>query len=65
MIFVAFKQTTFDFSRSHLIKPGMSKLRIDLYNTGIGLISGMIGTTVMYPMYLLKRVLHANSKRLF
>lgn len=58
MFYIAIKQTCFDFLQR--------KLMINKYknycNLIYGSLAGIIGTMIMYPFYMVKRVFQANSK---
>ena len=58
--FVALKQTSFDFLKNNFMIP---QYRTPL-NFIFGSISGVIGTTLLYPTHLIKRVFQANSKKI-
>jgi hypothetical protein len=57
MPFVAIKQTSFDFLKTYCMIP---KYRTYL-NFIYGSLSGVMGTVLLYPTYMLKRVLQANN----
>jgi hypothetical protein len=57
--YVAIKQTTFDFLKTNFM--------IDQYRGSLNFIyggfSGVLGTVLLYPTYMIKRVLQANDKK--
>jgi len=55
---VAIKQTTFDYLKNNFI---IEQYRSQL-NFIFGAFAGVLGTTILYPTYLIKRVFQANSK---
>lgn len=61
MPFLAIKQTTFDYLKTHCMVP---KYRNTL-NVIYGSFSGVFGTVALYPTYMFKRVLQANNKKDF
>ena len=61
MPFVAIKQTTFDFLKNHCM---VNEYRNTL-NFLYGSFSGVLGTVLLYPTYMIKRVLQANSDKNF
>jgi hypothetical protein len=58
---VAIKQTTFDFLKTHCMVPEYKNTLNFLY----GSFSGVFGTVVLYPTYMIKRVLQANTDKNF
>jgi hypothetical protein len=55
--FVAIKQTSFDYMKNNMMIPEYR----DILNFLYGAISGVIGTTLLYPTHMIKRVFQANS----
>jgi len=57
--YVAIKQTTFDLMKTHFM--------IDKYRGALnfiyGAFSGVLGTVLLYPSYMIRRVLQANDKK--
>jgi solute carrier family 25 phosphate transporter 23/24/25/41 len=56
--YVAIKQTTFDILKHKFMVPEYRAV----LNFIFGAVSGVIGTTLLYPTHLIKRVFQANSK---
>lgn len=56
--YVAIKQTTYEMLKS-TFKPSSHQ---HIFNFLCGSFAGIFGTTLLYPTYMLKRVLQANSK---
>lgn len=59
--FVAIKQTTFDYLKSHCMIPEYRGTLNFIY----GSLSGVFGTVALYPTYMIKRVLQANNDKNF
>ena len=62
IFFIAIKQTLFDYFKKKYIYTSTLNKSKNLLNLIYGSLSGIIGTFIMYPCYLVKRVLQANSK---
>ena len=61
MPFVAIKQTSFEYLKNHCMVPEYKSSLNFLY----GSFSGVLGTVLLYPTYMIKRVLQANSDKSF
>ncbi len=57
MFYIAIKQSTFDF----LQKKFMINKYKNYLNLIYGSLAGIVGTLIMYPFYMIKRVFQANS----
>jgi hypothetical protein len=55
--YVAIKQTSFDLLKNNFM---VEKYRNTL-NFFYGSLSGFVGTIILYPTYMIKRILQANS----
>jgi hypothetical protein len=58
---VAIKQTSFDMLKNNFMIPQYRSI----LNFIFGAMSGIIGTILLYPTHLIKRVFQANSKLFF
>lgn len=56
--FIAIKQTLYEILHLTYMNPNYTSTLNFLY----GALSSLIGTTLLYPSYMLKRILHVNSK---
>ncbi len=59
VFYIAIKQSSFEFFKARFIKESKYKIYLNLL---YGSLAGTIGTLIMYPFYMIKRVLQANSK---
>lgn len=59
--FVAIKQTSFDFLKRNCMIDQYKGILYFIY----GSLSGLMGTVVLYPTYMIKRVIQANNKKDF
>ena len=57
MFYIAIKQTSFDYFQRKLM---INKFK-NYLNLIYGSLAGVIGTLIMYPFYMIKRVFQANS----
>jgi hypothetical protein len=57
MFYIAIKQTSFEYFQRKLM---ISKFK-NYLNLIYGSLAGVIGTLIMYPFYMIKRVFQANS----
>lgn len=59
MPYVAIKQTSFDFLKTNCMVEGYRSALNFVY----GSFSGVLGTVLLYPTYMIKRVLQANDRK--
>jgi len=57
MFYIAIKQTCFDYFQRKLM---INKFK-NYLNLIYGSLAGVIGTLIMYPFYMIKRVFQADS----
>jgi hypothetical protein len=63
--FVAIKQTSFDLLKNHFTLNIDNPRKKQFMYFIFGAVSGVFGTVILYPTYMLKRVLQANDNKSF